>query len=133
MGLVHERYNDKSYLIADANELRLSNESEVVIYRETECHDEIVVDLEGQEERFEELKTRIAFAAGNLCKMDSIAQEYDGTGRFADDFAAAYIRLDGEDVIIITYFGTYENTEFDVVFQYNGDRFVLKSFGTTDV
>lgn len=129
--MIHERYNEKAYLIADADELKLSNETEVVIYRETRWCDEIAVNLEGQEDRFEELKPLIVFAAENLCKMDCIAQKYDKDDKFYENYAVAYICLDIPDRIILTYYGTDVNTEFDVVFEHKGDELILKSFGTT--
>ncbi len=101
-----------------------------MIYREDRHHEEIVVDLGGQEEQFEELKTLIAFAAGNLCKMDRIAQEYNKDKQFADHYEVAYLRLDTPDTIRITYFGVCENTEFDVVFQVADGDLILRSFGT---
>lgn len=129
--MIRERYNDKNRLIADADELQLTNEAEVMIYREDKWQDEIVVDLEGQPDKFEELKPFIVFAAENLCKMDYIAQKYEynrDTG-FADHFVVAYICLDTPDRIKLTYYGTVENTEFDVVFQYINGGFILRSFG----
>lgn len=128
--MIHERYNDKSKLIINANELQLTNGTEVMIYREDQWHDEIVVDLEGQEEKFEELKQLIIFVAENLCKMDCIAQKYDGDNQFADSYEIAYICLDAPDKIKLTYYGTIENTEFDVVFQHINGTLMLKSFGT---
>ncbi len=48
-------------MISDIDQLQLTNETEVMIYREDRQHEEIVVDLGGQKEQFEELKTLIAF------------------------------------------------------------------------
>jgi hypothetical protein len=59
--LTQQRYNDTERLISDIDQLQLTNETEVMIYREDRQHEEIVVDLGGQEEQFEELKTLIAF------------------------------------------------------------------------
>lgn len=129
--MLQERYNDKSKLIADANELVLANDAEVMIYREDKWQDEIVVYLKGQADRFEELRPFIVFVAENLCKMDYIAQkyEYDRDSRFADHFVVAYICVDPPDRIKLTYYGVIENTEFDVGFQYLNGVFILKSFG----
>lgn len=128
--MTQQRYNDTERLISDMDQLQLTNETEVMIYREDRHHEEIVVDLGGQEEQFEELKTLIAFAAGNLCKMDRIAQEYNKDKQFADHYEVAYLRLDAPDTIRITYFGVCENTEFDVVFQVADGDLILRSFGT---
>ncbi|MDE6941013.1 MAG: hypothetical protein K2P40_08760 [Lachnospiraceae bacterium] len=59
--MTQQRYNDTERLISDIDQLQLTNETEVMIYREDRHHEEIVVDLGGQEEQFEELKTLIAF------------------------------------------------------------------------
>jgi len=127
--MAHRRYDDENRLITDRDQLQLTNGTEVVIYREDAFHEDIVVDLGGQADRFEELKPLIVFAAANLCEMDCVAQEYDGDGQFAEHYEAAYVSLDAPDRISITYFGVCENTEFDVVFQRVDNDLVLKSFG----
>lgn len=127
--MIRERYNDKRHLIADAEGLRLANATEVIIYREDQWYSEVVVDLEGQADKFDELKSFIALVAGNLCKMDCIAQKYDGNYKFTDCYEVAYIRLGAPDRIILTYYGIMENTEFDVVFQHINGEFILRSFG----
>lgn len=127
--MAHKRYNDENRLITDRGQLQLTNGTEVVIYRGDAFHEDIVVDLEGQADRFEGLKPLIALAAANLCEMDCVAQEYDGDGQFAEHYEAAYVCLDAPDQIRITYFGACENTEFDVVFQRERNDLVLKSFG----
>lgn len=129
--MIHNRYNNKSKLITNINEFQLTNETEVIIYREEQYYDEIVVDLERQVDKFDELKPFIGFVAENLSKMDCIAQKYDGDDKFAENYAIAYICLDAPDTIKLTYFGTFVNTEFDVVFQCLNGELVLKSFGTT--
>ncbi|MDE7424768.1 MAG: hypothetical protein K2N51_13945 [Lachnospiraceae bacterium] len=128
--MIHKRYNNKSKLITDTNKLQLTNETEVIIYREEQYYDEVVVDLEGQVDKFDELKPLIGFVAENLCKMDCIAQKYDGDDKFAENYAIAYVCLESPNTIKLTYFGTFVNTEFDVVFQYIKEDLVLKSFGT---
>lgn len=85
--------------------------------------------LHGQAEIFEELKPMIIFVAENLCTMDGIAQKYDDDDTFVDSYSIAYVYIDMPDRIKLTYYGSIENTEFDVVFQYTNSEFVLKSFG----
>lgn len=128
--MIHKRYNNKSKLITNINEFQLTNETEVIIYLEEQYYDEVVVDLEGQTDKFDELKPLIGFVAENLCKMDCIAQKYDGDDKFAENYAIAYVCLDSPNTIKLTYFGTFVNTEFDVVFQYINGELILKSFGT---
>ena len=130
--MIFKRYNDKNSLITDADELQLSATAEVVIYREDKWYSDVLFDLEGKKEKFNELKPLIVFIAENLCELDCIAQKYSalhGDDRFADGYVAAYICLREPDLVSLTYYGTYENTEFDVVFQHCDDRFILKSFG----
>lgn len=109
----------------------MTNDAEVVIYRESKWENEIVICLGDQADRFEELKPFIILTAENLCKMDYMAQkyEYDCDSSFADHFGIAYICLDALEKVILTYYGTIENTEFDVAFQYLNGMFILKSFG----
>ena len=130
--MIFKRYNDKNSLITDANELQLSATSEVVIYREDEWYGDVLFDLEGKKERFKELKPLILFIAENLCELDCIAQKYSALhedDNFADGYVVAYVCFREPDLISLTYYGTYENTEFDVVFQYRNNKFILKSFG----
>ena len=131
--MVHKRYDDKSRLIADMDEYKLTDGAEVIVYREDQWHEDVAVILRGQEGAFEELKPLIAFTALHLCEMDFMAQKYSGLyggdGKFDEHFEAAYIRLVPPEEIRLTYFGAVENTEFDVVFWYGGDGLLLKSFG----
>ena len=115
------------------NELELINETQVLVYHEDKWYNEVIVDLEGQEEKFIELKSHIVFIAKNLCKLDSMAQHYSvlhGDSKFVDDYEIAYIRLVELDEVSLTYYGIQENTEFDVVFQCVDSGFLLKSFGS---
>lgn len=128
-----KRYHDKKNLITDVNALQLSNTAEVLIYHEDAWYPEVTVDLGGSKEKFQELKSWIVFVANHLCEMDYTAQKYsalrDNNCGFADGYVVAYISLREPDLISLTYYGTCENTEFDVIFQYTDDKFVLKSFG----
>ena len=115
--------------------IELTDTGEVLIYCGDRWHGEITVDLEGQEEKFEELKPVIAYIAKNLCKIDLIAQRYNtlhGDGTFAYSYEMAYISLQTLDEIRVRYYGLQVNTEFDVVFQCAGDEFLLKSFGMSN-
>lgn len=128
--MIYKRYNDESKLITNTDEFQLINETEVLIYREDQWYGEVIVDLGSQADKFDELKPFIRLVAENLCKMDCIAQKYNGDNKFAENYAIAYICLDVPDTIKLTYFGTFVNTEFDVVFQYTNGKLILKSFGT---
>lgn len=127
--MIHERYTDNSKLVMDINELKLTEDALVLIYYGDKRYDEVTVDLEGEESRYEELKPYIIFVAKNLCKMDCIAQKYSRDSEFAHRYEVAYIRLNVKDIISLRYYGMIENTEFDVVFQYVNGDFILKSFG----
>lgn len=128
--MIHKRYNNKSKLITDINKLQRTNETEVIIYDGDKFYNEVVVNLNGQVDKFDELKPFIGFVAENLSKMDCIAQKYDGDDKFAENYEIAYICLNAPDIIKLTYFGTFVNTEFDVVFQCLNGELALKSFGT---
>lgn len=127
--LIHKRYNDNSRLMTDIKKLQLTNGTEVVIYLEDQYYEEIYVYLHEQEAKFEELKPMIVFVAENLCRMDCIAQKYNGHDKFTDSYSIAYVCIEMPDIIKLTYYGMIENTEFDVVFQHKNDELVLKSFG----
>lgn len=130
--MIYQRYKDSGKLITDVHELELTQNAQVLIYREDQWYDEVFVDLEGRAERFEKLKPHIVFVAENLSKMDAIAQKYSelhGNRSFADGFEVAYILLDAPDRIRLGYYGMRENTEFEVIFQRIDDALILKSFG----
>lgn len=130
--LIRKRYTDKTRLIADANELKLTDRTLIQIYQEDKWYDEVYIDLEKQAVNFEELKSYIIFIARNLCEIDAIVQKYlllHGNAAFADDCQIAYLYFDEPDKIRITYYGTHINTEFDVLFQHINDKFILKSCG----
>ena len=132
--MIQKRYEDSTKLIVDANELELTGTAQVLVYREDKWYDEITVDLQGQEEKFEELKPLIVYAAQNLCKMDVIAQRYSalhGDSKFVEGYKVAYICLGALEEISVYYYGMRENTEFEVIFQRVGDELLLKSFGMT--
>ena len=113
----------------DINELKLTEDALVLIYYGDKRYNEVTIDLEGEESKFEELKPYIIFVAKNLCKMDCIAQKYSRDSEFAYRYEVAYICLNVKDIISLRYYGMIENTEFDVVFQYVNGDFILKSFG----
>ena len=113
----------------DINELKLTEDAQVLIYYGDKQYDEVTIDLEGEESKFDELKPYIIFVAKNLCKMDCIAQKYSRDSEFAYRYEVAYIHLNVRDIISLRYYGMIENTEFDVVFQYVNGDFILKSFG----
>ncbi len=71
----------------------------------------------------------IVFIAENLCKMDYIAQKYTRDNKFAYSYMVAYIYIEIPDRVKLTYYGTIQNTEFDVTFQHINSEFILKSFG----
>lgn len=89
-----------------------------------------MVDFEGHTEEFESLKPFIAFIAQNLCELDNIAQKFNrmhsGESRFPFDLEIVFI--DGS-YVILEYWGTEVNTQFDVVFEYSKDKLTLKKFG----
>uniref|UniRef100_UPI0040568C1F hypothetical protein n=1 Tax=Agathobacter sp. TaxID=2021311 RepID=UPI0040568C1F len=130
--MIRKRYTDTKKMIVDVSKFELINTTEVLVYHEDKWYNEVIVNLEGQEEKFEELKPHIAYIVKNLCKLDMIAQKYSvlhGDSKFADCYEVAYIRFIDFDEVCLTYYGIHENTEFDVVFQCADDAFFLKRFG----
>lgn len=131
--MIQKRYADETRLTLDANELKLTDGTLVRIYEEDKWYDEVCIDLKESAAKFEELKPYLIFIAKNLCKMDAIVQKYYSSLKkntsFADGYEVAYLCLDEPDGIRLTYYGTHENTEFDVIFQHINDEFILKSFG----
>lgn len=130
--MIQTRYTDTTKLITDIEKLELTDTGEVLIYCGDKWYSEVTINLEGKEEKFEELKAAIVHVAKNLYKIDLIAQKYNalyGAGNFVYDYEAAYICFNTLDEISVRYYGMQENTEFDVVFQCVSDEFLLTSFG----
>ena len=125
---MYNRYHDINKFITDPEKLQIVNRSEVYISREEDY--DIGVDFEGHTEEFESLKPFIAFIAQNLCELDNIAQKFNrmhsGESRFPFDLEIVFI--DGS-YVILEYWGTEVNTQFDVVFEYSKDKLTLKKFG----
>lgn len=126
---MYNRYDDIEKFITDPDKLQMTNGSEVYISCEEDF--DIVVDLQGHTDEFEQLKPYIAFIAWNVCDLDNIAQKFDklhsGSGQFP--YSVAVIFID-DPFVIFEYWGTEENTQFDVVFEHSEGKFMLKSFGT---
>ncbi len=126
---MYDRCADLAKFITEPQELRLVNGSEVYISREEDYN--IVVDLAGREELLEQLKPSMIFVAQHLFELDNMAQKFDrlhgGSRRFP--YFVAIVYIDGP-YIILEYWGSEENTQFDVVFERQEGGFRLNSFGT---
>ena len=125
---MYNRYYDIKKLITDPEKLQIVNGSEVYISSEEDY--DIVVDLKEHKEEFESLKPFIAFIARNICELDNTAQKFNrlhsGESRFPFDLELIFIDVSH---VILEYWGTEVNTQFDVVFEYSKDKFTLKKFG----
>lgn len=125
---MYNRYYDIKKFITDPEKLQIVNGAEVYISSEEDY--DIVVDLKGHKEEFESLKPFIAFVARNICELDNTAQKFDklhsGESRFPFDLELVFIDVSH---VILEYWGTEVNTQFDVVFEYSKDKFTLKKFG----
>ena len=125
---MYNRYHDIKKFVTDPEKLQIVNGSEVYISSEEDY--DIVVDLKGHKEEFESLKPFIAFVARNICELDNTAQKFDklhsGESRFPFDLELVFIDVSH---VILEYWGTEVNTQFDVVFVYSKDKFTLKKFG----
>lgn len=131
--MIQKRYTDTAKLITNIDKLKLTDAGEVLIYCGDKWYGEVTVNLEGKEEKFEELKPAIVYIAENLWKIDLIAQKYSnlrGDSKFAYSYEMVYICLNTLDEISVRYYGMQMNSEFDVIFRRVNDEFLLKSFGT---
>ncbi len=126
---MYNRYNDIEKFVIDPNKLQVVNGSEIYISIEENYN--IVVDLQGHTDEFEQLKPFIITVVQNVCELDNTAQKFDklqsGSPHFP--YVVSIIFID-YPYVIFEYWGTEENTQFDVVFEYNEGTFALKSFGT---
>ena len=129
---MYDRYNDIDKFITDPDKFRVINGSE--IYISSEDNYNIVVDLQGHTEEFEQLKPFIVLVAKNICRLDNIVQKFErqqnrngSSSQFQYNIAVVFI---DDPYIILEYWGTEENTQFDVVFEHDKGKFFLKSFGT---
>ena len=80
------------------------------------------------------LKPFISFVAKSICELDNTVQKFDSqhnwigpSAQFHYDIAVIFI---DNPYIILEYWGTEENTQFDVVFEHDKGKFFLRSFGT---
>ena len=126
---MYNRYADIEKFVTDPDELQIANGSEV--YISSEDNYDIVVDLQGHTEDFEQLKPFISFVAKNICELDNIAQKFDNLHSKSSQFpyVVAVVFVDNP-YVILEYWGTEENTQFDVVLEHNNEKFFVKSFGT---
>lgn len=134
---MYNRYSDIDKFITDPDKLHIENGTEVSISSEENYN--IVVDLQGHAEEFEQLKPWIVFVTKRICELDNTVQKFDRwyhkndqqdqNGQFPYPYVPAVVLLD-DPYVILEYWGTEENTEFDVVFEYCAEMFTLKSFGT---
>ena len=126
---MYNRYNDIEKFVIAPNKLQVVNGSEV--YISSEENYDIVVDLQGHTEEFERLKPFITLVAQSICDLDNTTQKFDNLHSKSSQFpyVVAIVFID-EPNVILEYWGTEENTQFDVVFEHNDGIFTLKSFGT---
>lgn len=126
---MYNRYHDIKKFITDPEKLQIVNSSEV--YISSEENYDIVVDLAGHIADFEGLKPFIVLVAQSLCELDNTAQKFDRlyskSSQFPYDVEIVFIDT---PYVTLEYWGREENTQFKVVFEYNKDKFMLKSFGT---
>lgn len=126
---MYNRYGDIKKFIIDPDQLRMVNGSEVYISNEDDY--DIVVDLQGHTEDFEQLKPFIIFVAQSICALDNITQKFDSLFNKSNQspYNLEIVFID-EPYVILEYWETEANSQFDVVFEHNQGRFTLKSFGT---
>ena len=128
---MYDRYNDIDKFITDPDKFRVINGSEVYISSEDNYN--IAVDLQGHTEEFEQLKPFIVLVAKNICRLDNIVQKFErqqnrngASSQFLYNIAVVFI---DDPYIIFEYWGTEENTQFDVVFEYDKEKFYYENYG----
>ena len=126
---MYNRYNDIEKFVIAPNKLQVVNGSEIYISSEENYN--IVVDLQGHTDEFEQLKPFIITVVQNVCELDNTAQKFDKlqSGSLYFPCVVSIIFID-YPYVIFEYWGTEENTQFDVVFEHSEGKFTLKSFGT---
>lgn len=130
---MYNRYDDLGKFITDSSQLRITNATEVYISSDENYG--IVVDLDGQADKFEALKPFIVFLAEHICELDNMAQRFSSL-RHPNErhfpFDLAIIYLEEPDIVRLEYWGILENTVFDVAFRYKENEFELIKFGMLD-
>ena len=131
--MIQRRYTEQKELIQHADELELTGGRSVLLYRGNQWLEEVSVDLGREADRFEALRPYLLKIGAALSGLDASVQKYSalygGDSRFSEHYYVADMGLEGDGVLRLTYFGSVENTEFDVCFQDMGDRFLLRSYG----
>ena len=125
---MYNRYQDIDKFITDVNELRMDKDGGVYISNEEDYG--IMVDLEEQMDKFEELKSQIVFAAEHIGELDNMVQRYSKKrwNETVEDYVAL-VYIDEPNLITLEYWGARVNTQYLVEFEYTDNQFVLKSFG----
>ena len=136
---MYDRYADMEKVITDPDKLQIVNGSEVYISSEKDY--DIAVDLQGRVEDFEQLKPFIILVAKSICELDNTIQKFEyqhnwialspsillSEPPFYYDIETVFIN---DPYIILKYWGTEEDRDFDVVFEFKNGKFVLRNFDT---
>ncbi len=136
---MYDRYADMEKFITDPDKLQIVNGSEVYISSEYDY--DIAVDLQGRVEDFEQLKPFIILVAKSICELDNTVQKFEyqhnwialsplillSEPPFYYDIETVFIN---DPYIILKYWGTEEDRDFDVVFEFKNGKFVLRNFDT---
>lgn len=125
---MYNRYQDIDKFITDVNELRMDKDGGVYISNEEDYG--IMVDLEEQMDKFEELKPQIVFVAKHIGELDNMVQRYSRKrwNETLEDYVAL-VYIDEPNIVTLEYWGARVNTQYLVEFEYTDNQFVLKSFG----
>lgn len=125
---MYNRYQDIDKFITDVNELRMDKDGGVYISSEEDYG--IMVDLEEQMDKFEELKPQIVFVAEHIGELDNMVQRYSRKrwNETLEDYVAL-VYIDEPNIVTLEYWGARVNTQYLVEFEYTDNQFVLKSFG----
>ena len=129
---MYNRYGDINKFITDMNDLKMDRDGGIYLSEETDYG--IMFSLDEQMERFEEMKPVIVEITKHICELDNMVQryrrKYHDNKNLEDPLVIVY--FDEPNIITFEYWGAWVNTQYLVVFEQNGDEFVLKSFGNNE-
>ena len=138
---MYNRYKDLNKFIIESEKLQIEEDYYVCLSKPEDY--DIVAYLGEKAKELEIWKPLLIFLATHIYELDNaVQQRYEKWYHqiFTDDLAV--IVIDKIDTIRLTYYGTIENTEYDVVFELKGietdlehplsqafGRFRIKRFG----
>ncbi|MDE6727966.1 MAG: hypothetical protein K2J80_08515 [Oscillospiraceae bacterium] len=130
---MYDRYGDISKFITDPDKLTVADGEYVYISGESDY--DIAVDLEGCYGSFDEVKPFIALVAGHINELDNIVLRFDKQKLKSKSFPfeLQVLYIEKPNFVLLDYWCTEYNSQFDVVFEYKDGKFFLRKFGAFDL